>query len=114
MTEQYVVAFKLREESYGGSSEEATYMLTDQIIPSLEMLEGWEKEHRVMGGFFEGQRSGTLIIEAEDNMELDRMLASLPMMGVYDVDVAPVQRIGSALDRDRRIVREMRAAAGLL
>lgn len=114
MTEQYVVAFKLREESYGGSSEEATYMLTDQIIPSLEMLEGWEKEHRVMGGFFEGQRSGTFIVEAEDNMELDRMLASLPMMGVYDVDVAPVQRIGSALDRDRRIVQEMRAAAGLL
>lgn len=113
MTEQYVVAFKLREESYGGSSEEAMYMLTDQIIPSLEMLEGWEKEHRVMGGFFEGQRSGTIIVEAEDNMELDRMLASLPMMGVYDVDVAPVQRINSALDRDRRIVQEMRAAAGL-
>ena len=67
-------------------------MLTDQIIPSLEMLEAWEKEHRVMGGFFEGQRSGTMIIEAEDNMELDRMLASLPIMGVYDVDVAPVDR----------------------
>lgn len=113
MSEQYVVAFKLREESYGGSSEEAMYMLTDQIVPSLEMLARWEKEHKVMGGFFEGQRSGTMIIEAEDNLELDRMLASLPMMGVYDVDVAPVQRIGSALERDRRIIREMRSAAGL-
>lgn len=113
MSEQYIVAFKLREESYGGSSEEAIYMLTDQIIPSLEILEGWEKEHKVMGGFFMGQRSGTLIIEAEDNLELDRMLASLPMMAVYDVDVAPVQRISSALERDRRIVQDMRAAAGL-
>jgi muconolactone delta-isomerase len=54
-----------------------------------------------------------MIIEAEDNLELDRMLASLPMMGVYDVDVAPVQRIGSALERDRRIVQETRTAAGL-
>lgn len=88
-------------------------MLTDQIIPSLEILERWEKEHKVMGGFFEGQRSGTMIIEAEDNLDLDRLLASLPIMAVYDVDVAPVQRIGSALERDRRIVREMRAAAGL-
>jgi hypothetical protein len=113
VSEQYIVAFKLREESYGGSSEEAMFMLTDQIIPSLEMLEDWEKEHRVMGGFFEGQRSGTLIIEAEDNLELDRLLASLPIMGVYDVDVAPVQRISSALERDRRIVEEMRTAAGL-
>ncbi len=113
MSEQYVVAFKLREESYGGSSEEAVYMLTDQIIPSLEMLARWEKEHKVMGGFFEGQRSGTMIIEAEDNLELDQMLASLPMMGVYEVDVAPVQRIGSALERDRRIVQEIKTAAGL-
>ncbi|MDW5563796.1 MAG: hypothetical protein SA339_11265 [Methanomassiliicoccus sp.] len=113
MSEQYVIAFKLREESYGGSAEEAMYMLSDQIIPSLEMLEEWERDHKVMGGFFEGQRSGTLVLEAEDNMELDRMLASLPMMGVYDVDIAPVQRIGSALDRDRRIVRETRVAAGL-
>lgn len=113
MSEQYVIAFKLREESYGGSAEEAMYMLTDQIIPSLEILERWEKEHKVMGGFFEGQRSGTMIIEAEDNLDLDRLLASLPIMAVYDVDVAPVQRIGSALERDRRIVREMRAAAGL-
>lgn len=113
MRQQYVIAFKLREESYGGSTEEAMYMLSDQIIPSLVMLERWEKEHKVMGGFFEGQRAGTMIIEAEDNIELDRMLASLPMMGVYDVDVAPVQRIGSALERDRRISEEMRTAAGL-
>lgn len=108
-----MVAFKLREESYGGSAEESMYMLIDQVIPSLEMLESWEKEHKVMGGFFEGQRSGVFVIEAEDNLELDRLLASLPMMAVYDVDVAPVQRIGSALERDRKIVNEVRAAAGL-
>jgi hypothetical protein len=113
VAQQYVVAFKLREESYGGSSEEATHMLTDQIIPSLHMLVDWEKEHKVMGGFFEGQRSGTIVVEAEDNMELDRLLSSLPMMAVYDVDVAPVQRISSALERDLRIVKEMRTAAGL-
>jgi hypothetical protein len=113
VAQQYVVAFKLREESYGGSPEEATYMLTEKIIPSLYILVEWEKQHKVMGGFFEGQRSGTLVVEAEDNLELDRMLSSLPMMAVYDVDVAPVQRISSALERDLRIVREMKNAAGL-
>lgn len=113
VSQQYLVAFKLREESYGGSPEEALFMLTDKIIPSLEMLAEWERTHRVMGGFFEGQRSGTLVLEAEDNLELDRLLSSLPMMAVYDVDVAPVQRIGSALERDLRIAQEMRTAAGL-
>ncbi len=113
MAEQYVVIFKLREESYGGSSEEAAFLLTDQLMPSLERLMEMEGDHKVMGGFFEGQRSGTFIFEAEDNLELDKILAGLPMMDVYDVDVAPVQRISSALERDRRIVNEMRSAAGL-
>ena len=113
VAQQYVVMFKLREESYGGSTEEAAFLLTDQLIPSLERLLRMEEEHKVMGGFFEGQRSGTFIIEAEDNMEIDQILSNLPMMNVYDVDVAPVQRIASALERDKRIVREMRSAAGL-
>jgi len=108
-----VVIFKLREESYGGSEEEAAFMLTDQLIPSLERLMEMEGQHKVMGGFFEGQRSGTFVFEAEDNLEIDKILASLPLMNVYDVDVAPVQSISSALERDRRIVREIRTAAGL-
>jgi hypothetical protein len=113
VSQQYVVIFKLREESYGGSSEEAAFLLTDQLIPSLERLEEMEGQHKVMGGFFEGQRSGTFIFEAQDNMELDKVLAGLPMMNVYDVDVAPVQSISSALERDRKIVSEISTAAGL-
>lgn len=108
-----MVVIKLREESYGGSSEEAAFMLTDQIIPSLEMLEQMEGEHKVMGGFFQGQTSGTFIFDVEDDRELDRILAGLPIMNVYDIDIAPLQSIGSALERDRRIVDEVRVAAGI-
>jgi muconolactone delta-isomerase len=105
--------FKLREESYGGSSEEAAFLLTDQLIPSLERLMDMEGEHKVMGGFFEGQRSGTFIFELEDNLELDKVLSGLPMMNVYDVDVAPLQRISKALEHDRKIVNDIKTAAGL-
>ena len=56
--EQYLVMFKLREDSYGGSEEEAAFMLADQIIPSLERLAEIENDHKVLGGFIEGQRSG--------------------------------------------------------
>jgi hypothetical protein len=34
-------------------------------------------------------------------------------MNVYDIEIAPLQSIGSALDRDRRIVDGVRAAAGI-
>ena len=98
--EQYLVMFKLREESYGGSEEEAAFMLSDQIIPSLERLSEIENDRMIMGGFIEGQRSGAFIF-------------SLPIMNVYDVDVAPLQTITSALERDRNIVGEVKKAAGL-
>ncbi|WP_400203094.1 muconolactone Delta-isomerase family protein [Candidatus Methanomassiliicoccus intestinalis] len=111
--EQYLVMFKLREESYGGSEEEAAFMLSDQIIPSLERLSEIESGNGVMGGFIEGQRSGAFIFSVKDYEELDKTLASLPIMNVYDVDVAPLQTISSALDRDRNIVGEVKKAAGL-
>ena len=113
MSERFLVIIKLREESYGGSSEEAAYMLTDQIIPSLEMMERMEGEGKVTGGFFEGQTSGMFIFDVEDDMELDRFLASLPIMNVYDIEIAPLQSISSALKRDRRTVDEVRTAAGI-
>ena len=111
--EQYLVMFKLREESYGGSAEEAAFMLSDQIIPSLERLSEIESDNKVMGGFIEGQRSGAFVFSVTDYAELDKTLVSLPIMNVYDVDVAPLQTISSALERDRNIVGEVKKAAGL-
>lgn len=108
-----MVVIKLREESYGGSSEEAAFMLTDQIIPSLEIMEKMEAEHKVTGGFFQGQTSGTFIFDVEDDKELDKFLAGLPIMNVYDIEIAPLQSIQSALERDRRIVEGVRVAAGI-
>lgn len=105
--------FKLREESYGGSEEEAAFMLSDQIIPSLERLSEIENDNKVMGGFIEGQRSGAFVFSVTDYVELDKTLVSLPIMNVYDVDVAPLQTISSALERDRNIVGEVKKAAGL-
>jgi muconolactone delta-isomerase len=108
-----MVVLKLREESYGGSSEEAAFLLTDQLIPSLEMLQRMEKEGKVMGGFFEGQRGGTFMFDVADDKELDRILASVPIMNVYDIEIAPVQSVESALKRDRRIVGDLKTKAGL-
>jgi muconolactone delta-isomerase len=113
VSERFLVIIKLREESYGGSSEEAAYMLVDQVIPSLEMMERMEREGKVTGGFFIGQTGGMFIFNVKDDMELDRILASLSMMNVYDIEIAPLQSISSALERDRRIVDEVRMAAGI-
>jgi len=111
--ETYLVMFKLREESYGGSAEEAAYILTDKILPSLEALSRMEKDGQVIGGFFEGQRSGTFFFKAEDDNALDKIFDALPMMAAYDVEAVPIQSIDSALERDKRIVENVAKAAGL-
>lgn len=113
VTERYMIMFKLREESYGGSAEEAAFLLSDQILPSLHMLKQMEEEHKVMGGFMDGQRAATFIFDVENFEELDGILAKLPMANVYDVDIAYLQSTESALSRDRKIVSELRMDVGL-
>ena len=111
--EQYLVMFKLREESYGGSEKEAAFMLSDQIIPSLERLSEIENDNKVMGGFIEGQRSGAFVFSVTDYVELDKTLVSLPIMNVYDVVLDPITTVSSALEHGRNIVGEVKKAAGL-
>ena len=49
-----------------------------------------------------------------DDLDLDQPIASPPLVTIHDADLASVQRTGSAKERDRRTVRDIRAAAGLI
>jgi len=88
-------------------------MIVDQMIPSLDMMKRMENDGKVTGGFFVGQTSGMFIFSVEDEMELDKILASIPIMNVYDIEIAPLQSINSTLEHNRRIVEDVRKAAGI-
>jgi hypothetical protein len=71
------------------------------ILPSLEMLADWEKDGKITGGIFAGQRAGAFVIDSPSHEALGDLLASLPFWGVVKWDVTPLQSVRSAVKRDR-------------
>lgn len=72
------------------SPEEAAHLLKNLVLPSFDILLGWEKENRAVGGLPVGGRAFTLIIEADSNESLDAMLQELPLWGMLQWEVTPL------------------------
>ncbi len=108
----YMVILKLDEESYGSSGKESQAMVSEAVIPSLKKLRKLEKEGKVKGGFFNGQRAGALMIDATSDEDLDKILSDLPIWGVFDFEVVKLESFQEAQERDEKIVKNLKAASG--
>src|SRR5262249_10556965 len=85
-------------------------MLDAVVVPSLEMLAKWEREGRIHGGSFVGQRGGCMIIEAASNEELADLLMTLPFWGLQDWKITPLASNESALKRVREMSQRLKSA----
>ncbi len=108
----YLVMMKLRDEGYGGSSQDSIRIIGEAVLPTLKVLKKLEEENRVMGGFFDAQRSGAMMIRAENDDELEQILTSLPAWGIFDLEVVSLESFQEAEDRDKRVMEGLKSAAG--
>ncbi|UCG52734.1 MAG: hypothetical protein JSW58_04065 [Candidatus Latescibacterota bacterium] len=93
-----------------GSPAEAISLLDGLVLPTFDMLMKWEKEGKIVGGLPVGSRSFVMIVEAESNQDLDRMLRTLPMWSVMDWKVVPLESIAGRAEIERKIVGELKAS----
>jgi hypothetical protein len=94
------------------SAEDAADMLNHMIVPNFKMLIEWEKKKKISGGGVPvGDRALVFIAEAKSNDELDKMLRQLPVWGVLDWDVSPLQTFQQREKMDRQLVRDIKKAA---
>ncbi len=88
------------------SPEEAIEVLKSIILPSFDALIKFEKEGRIIaGGLPVGDRAFVLIVEADSNDDLDRMLRGIPMWGSLDWEVTPLQSIEVRAAMEREAVK---------
>ena len=71
-----------------------------------------EEKKIIAGGVLVGKRTGVVIVEADSNEELDRLLTSLPFWGLMKVDVSPMQTFKEAATRTRESLKQIKEAAG--
>jgi hypothetical protein len=74
------------------SQEEAKQVLENIVLPSFEILRKLETEKRILaGGLPVGERAFVFIAEASSNEDLDQFLRAIPMWGVLEWEVIPLQ-----------------------
>ena len=91
------------------SANEALEILSGVVLPSFARLIELERQKKILGGGLPvGERAFVFIIEAESNDELDRTLRQLPMWGVLDWKVTPLQTFGDRAMQEQQAVTELK------
>jgi hypothetical protein len=91
------------------SQEEAVSVLEEIVLPSFDKLIWLEKKKRILaGGLPVGDRAFVFIAEAASNEELDKLLRELPMWGVLDWEVTPLQTFEGRADQERAIIKKLK------
>lgn len=88
------------------SSEEAVHLLEKLVLPSFDVLMKLEEQNKILaGGLPVGDRAFVFIIEAESNEELDRMLLDIPLWGLLEWEVTPLQSFAGRASKDREVMQ---------
>jgi hypothetical protein len=96
---------------YGGpvSPKDAAAFFEYVIVPSFQMLEKWEKDGKITGGGFAGQRAGCFIMEAASAEELSKTLSTLPLWAVTKWDIHSMVSFSSVLGIAREQANGLKA-----
>jgi hypothetical protein len=92
-----------------GSPEEAIKLLTEIVLPSFDALINLEKEKKIIsGGLLVGDRAMIFIVEAGSNNEVDQMLRKIPLWGVLQWKVKPLQDFSARAEIERNFVKGLK------
>jgi hypothetical protein len=105
-----------KDIDYGGPPPpmmDLAMILENVYKTSFEMMRNWEKDKKIVGGIFAGQREGVMIIEASTAEELSSLLQSLPFWQRETWKVIPLQTVQSALDELNKQIERIKKMASM-
>jgi hypothetical protein len=70
--------------------DQQVHAIESAVVPSFKMLAQMEKEGKLKGGTFPGERAGACIIEAASFEELDTIMNQLPFFGLVKWQIKAV------------------------
>ena len=85
-------------------------LLKNVVLPTFDQLIKLEQEGKITGGVPVGDRAFVFIVEASSNDEVDKLLRSLPIWGVLEWKVIPLQTLEGRAAVERKIVEGSKKA----
>ncbi len=93
------------------SPQEILQTLEDMVLPLFEALMRLETRHQIIaGGIPLGDRALVFMVEAASNDEVDRLVRSLPMWGLFKWDVMALQTFAGRAAQEREYVQKLTEA----
>jgi hypothetical protein len=90
------------------SPEETLKALEDLVLPLFESLMRLEAEKKILaGGVPLGDRAVVFIVDAASHDEVDRMLRSIPMWGLFKWDVIALETFAGRAAQEREFVQRL-------
>ncbi len=90
------------------ASDEMAELLENMILPSLQELVDMEEEGEIIGGLPVGDRAFVFIVDSDSHDDLDRMLRSLPLWGLLEWEVTPLQDFDLRAAQEREILKGLK------
>ena len=95
------------------ASEEGFALLEKIILPSFEVLTKLEAEKKILaGGVPVGERALIFVVEAGSHGELDDILRDLPVWGMLDWEVVPLQSFQERAKKERSVYEDLKKKLG--
>jgi len=106
----YLVTGENIENGQGNDPKEWSQLIETAVIPSLESMVKLEKEGKIRaGGLFAGARIGVVILEAESNTEVSRILRSLPFWGFLKWDITPLETFDDGVKETKEMLEQIKS-----
>ncbi len=110
---RYLITIDYVDTATPLSSEQTIQLVEQAVLPTLETCATLEQEHQILaGGVTARTGSGILIVEAQSNEELNRLVQRLPAWGMLKVAVTPLQGFAERAAQDRQAIERRRASSG--
>src|SRR5262249_18137167 len=92
------------------SPEQTIALLEGTVIPHFECMIRLKAEGKILaGGIPVGDRAFICIIEAASNDEADRIVRDMPVWGLLEWKVTPLQSVEARAEMERKVVQALRA-----
>jgi muconolactone delta-isomerase len=83
--------------------------LENVVLPSLKTLGEWEKAGKAKGGILAGRRGAAFILDVDSHEQLSDMLRSVPIWGLSDIDIVPLESIDHRYKTDGETAKRLRS-----
>ena len=107
----YLVQLKLATRP--ANQQEGAVFIEQFILPTLELCKKLEAERKIVaGGPLSGAIALSLIVSAESEQELDKVISSLPVWPLMETKVTPLSTFDVRMQMVRTRLQQLKGQGG--